>query len=169
MIPDLAVYIEQQHQDKAYRPVSVSILYDDQKRFLIVKTPIKTAATPWSFPQGGIDRSESLDAALARELDEELGIAGSDLSNIRYGIMVEEVDAEPGRVDKRGFTKGKAYIFSSAHYNGNGNLRLNADEVAEARWMPYDEAVRYLRQARPEKVDMLVNVLRQVSESFTIS
>jgi len=159
-------YIREQEERKEYRPVAVSIIFDGTGRVLLTKTPKENAQTPWSFPQGGVDPGESLSDATARELEEELpginaGISGSPV----YGFLRREVDAEVGRVDKRGFTKGKAYIFSILRYEGDKDFQINASEVAETRWLSVEEATKLLNLARPEKAVLLTEAL-SVAKTF---
>ena len=104
-------YIEDLHKKKEYRPVAVAVLYikkeDDHNLFLITKTPNENAATPWSFPQGGIDPDENLDKAIVRELDEEIGVGSDKLKFVQLGFLREHVAAESSRIDKRGWAKPK--------------------------------------------------------------
>jgi len=157
-------YIKDLHKKKEYRPVAVAILYikreDDHNLFLITKTPIENAKTPWSFPQGGIDPEENIDKAIVRELYEEIGVSSDKLKFVQLGFLREHVAAESSRIDKRGFTKGKAYIFSIVEYLGKPNiLTLNPTEVDEAKWVSHDEASLYLTLARPEKAVLLKKAL----------
>jgi 8-oxo-dGTP diphosphatase len=56
--------------------VAVGVLIDAQERFLLTsRPPGKVYAGWWEFPGGKLERGESVAAALARELHEELGIA----------------------------------------------------------------------------------------------
>ena len=56
--------------------VAVGVLIDAQGRFLLTSRPEgKVYAGWWEFPGGKLERGESVVAALARELHEELGIA----------------------------------------------------------------------------------------------
>lgn len=61
--------------DKAPIEVAVGILEDAQGRVLIAQRPIgKAYAGYWEFPGGKIEAGETVEAALARELHEELGV-----------------------------------------------------------------------------------------------
>ncbi|MDP1693234.1 MAG: NUDIX domain-containing protein [Burkholderiaceae bacterium] len=55
--------------------VAVGVLIDPDGRFLITSRPAgKVYAGHWEFPGGKIEPGESIEAALQRELHEELGI-----------------------------------------------------------------------------------------------
>jgi 8-oxo-dGTP diphosphatase len=60
--------------------VAVGVLIDAEGRFLLTSRPAgKVYAGWWEFPGGKLERGESVAAALARELHEELGIAVGDV------------------------------------------------------------------------------------------
>ena len=62
---------------EARRPVDVAVgvLIDADGRFLITSRPAgKVYAGHWEFPGGKVEPGESIEAALQRELHEELGI-----------------------------------------------------------------------------------------------
>ena len=55
--------------------VAVGVLIDGVGRFLLTSRPTgKVYAGYWEFPGGKLERGESVEAALRRELHEELGI-----------------------------------------------------------------------------------------------
>ena len=55
--------------------VAVGVLLDADGRFLITSRPAgKVYAGHWEFPGGKVEAGESIEAALQRELHEELGI-----------------------------------------------------------------------------------------------
>ena len=75
--------------------VAVGVLIDGQGRFLLTSRPVgKVYAGYWEFPGGKLEAGESVEAALRRELIEELGI--------RIGAVqpwkIELMDYEHARV-----------------------------------------------------------------------
>jgi 8-oxo-dGTP diphosphatase len=55
--------------------VAVGVLVDPQERFLLTSRPSgKVYAGYWEFPGGKLEAGESVEAALRRELHEEIGI-----------------------------------------------------------------------------------------------
>ena len=146
------------HKEKAYRPVGVAVLYkteENEIKYLIIQSAKNLKI--WLFPQGGIKKGESLEKNLSRELWEELGIIfKKDVQNpVVYHFLYEDLDAEPTRKDKRGFTKGKAYIFTLGQYVGDSEFKLQKEEVESAIWLTYEQALEQFSKVRPEKKDLL--------------
>jgi 8-oxo-dGTP diphosphatase len=87
---------------------------------------IKRAREPfkgcWAFPGGFVDKDESLEDAAARELEEETGLSGLRLEQVRaFG--------DPGR-DPRGHTVSVVF----ACVLEDRALVSAADDAAEAGW-----------------------------------
>jgi mutator protein MutT len=60
---------------------------DPEKRVLIVRRgPGQSGAGHWEFPGGKVERGESPEQALIREIEEELGL------NIRVGPFIGEIE-----------------------------------------------------------------------------
>ena len=68
--------------------VAVGVLIDGDGRFLLTSRPDgKVYAGHWEFPGGKLEAGESVEAALKRELHEELGIAVDGAAPWRVEIV----------------------------------------------------------------------------------
>ena len=75
--------------------VAVGVLIDADGRFLLTSRPAgKVYAGYWEFPGGKLEAGETVEAALARELHEELGIT----IGTAHAWQVELIDYEHARV-----------------------------------------------------------------------
>ncbi|CAN5297008.1 NUDIX domain-containing protein [soil metagenome] len=75
--------------------VAVGVLIDAEGRFLLTSRPEgKVYAGYWEFPGGKLESGESVEAALRRELIEELGIRIGEV----HRWKIELVDYEHARV-----------------------------------------------------------------------
>ncbi len=63
-----------------YRVTAKAIILDDQARLLVVKNHNGN----WELPGGGWEHDESFESALAREIQEELGVMADTISDIYF-------------------------------------------------------------------------------------
>ena len=82
--------------------MGVFIVEDLKGRCLLVRS---AKVDVWSYPQGGIEEGETLEANMLRELQEEVNIGSSQLKNIATGLFVGKVDFPASRKVRRGFSK----------------------------------------------------------------
>ena len=113
----------------AAKPFALSVkalIHDGQGQFLIIRrSPAsKNNAGKWDFPGGKIDSAESFDAALVREIAEEVGLT----------VVLERVvgAAESDLPDRR-----VVYLLLRARVDG-GDFRLS-EEHDEFAWMTPSE------------------------------
>jgi len=151
-----------QEEEVEYRPVAVAVILDKEERYLIVQS--SKGNQPWLFPQGGIEEDEDLDSALYREIEEETGIKKGELAIINDNIHQQIVDAPLNRIDKRGFSKGKAYFYILCDYSGDGILTLQEEEVVNYRWVSRDELNQYLSSSRSVKIQMTLLALSKIEK-----
>lgn len=97
---------------------------------LLIRRDRPPFAGCWALPGGFVDQGEGLDAAAARELEEETNLGAAVAGRLRqYGAY-----GDPGR-DPRGWTVTIAY----AALLERGSARPEAkagDDAREARWWP---------------------------------
>lgn len=153
--------VREAHRRKEFRPTVVGLIRNKQGRILLVRSA-KDSRT-WYFPQGGIDKGESLVGAFYRELFEEVRIAAAHLMIASYRGAVE-IPAERGRSDKRGFTKGKRYFTIQAVYDGPPELRLQTSEIDDFVWAERERVPAITQHTREAKRNFMLELLGIASD-----
>jgi len=120
-----------------YRPAVAAILQDRSGRILICERSDTPGA--WQFPQGGIESGEMPEAALAREVFEEISLPRESYSiaavrgPYRYRF--------PAGLTKKGF-RGQAHHYFLLRLRGGKSL-INTGaangEFRQTRWIRPDE------------------------------
>ena len=125
----------------------------------------------WQFPQGGIKAGESPEAAMYRELEEEVGlhprhvrILGRTREWLRY-----EVPAQWLRRDWRGNYRGQKQIWFLLRLVGRDcdvRLRSSAKPEFDAwrwheYWVPMDAVVEFKRGVYQQALEELAPLLRR--------
>jgi putative (di)nucleoside polyphosphate hydrolase len=137
---------------EGFRP-NVGIILLNQKNQVFWGKRIRTHS--WQFPQGGIDRGESPEQAMFRELHEEVGLLPEHVrivARTRDWLRYEVPDRFIRR-DARGFYKGQKqiwYLLQLVAQDWNVNLRAtNHPEFDAWRWndfwVPLDLVVEFKR------------------------
>jgi len=123
-----------------YRPCVAGILQDSRGRVLIgerIDTP-----GGWQFPQGGVDKGESREEALARELQEEISLKPGDYRVIEnkgpYRYLLEKGHK------KKGFDGQEQHYFRAVMAAPESAVDVKTEE-------PEFRATRWIR---PEEFDL---------------
>jgi putative (di)nucleoside polyphosphate hydrolase len=135
-----------------FRP-NVGIILLNQKNQVFWGKRIRTHS--WQFPQGGIDRGESPEQAMFRELHEEVGLRPEHVSIVartRDWLRYEVPDRFIRR-ESRGHYKGQKQIWYLLRLTGrDGDLNLRATNHPEFDawrwhdyWVPLDVVVEFKR------------------------
>ena len=135
-----------------FRP-NVGIILLNQKSQVFWGKRIRTHS--WQFPQGGIDRGETPEQAMFRELHEEVGLLPEHVRIVartrdwlRYTVPERYI-----RRDARGFYKGQKQIWYLLQFVGHDwdlNLRATSHPEFDAwrwhdYWVPLDVVVEFKR------------------------
>lgn len=135
-----------------YRPnVAIVLAHGDGRLFWGRSVP-RGGRRYWQFPQGGVDRGESVEAALYRELQEEVGLGPEAVRLVAAteGWMSYELPPEYRR--NPDFTGQRQRWFLLQLLADDSALRLDAHEVAEfddwrwvSYWYPLGQVVHFKR------------------------
>jgi len=113
----------------------------------------------FAIPGGGIEGEESLEDAVYRELDEELGIKKRHLqvvgqSNIpvRFKFKVIKMNR-----DGKNYEGSERYFFGFQFIGTDNEIKLKKGEVRTYKWVSFDQLKNYLffdnqRQETLEKI-----------------
>jgi len=103
--------------------VAVGVLIDEHGRFLLTsRPPGKVYAGWWEFPGGKLERGESVVAALARELHEELGI--------------DVVDATPWQVTRMDYSHARVRLHFCKVLAWRGELQMREGQAMAWQTLP---------------------------------
>ena len=127
---------------KKFRPNVAGIVQRKADGKILICERINVAGA-WQFPQGGVDDGESVEDALARELEEEIGLRPDDykVMESRDGYRYEF----PGKKRKWGKFVGQAQTYFLCRFDGKDSaIRLDRHkpEFSDFKWI------------RPEKFDL---------------
>lgn len=119
--------------------VVIGLLFNSEKRILIACRPPQVVSPGyWEFPGGKAERNEALEAALAREFMEEVGV---EVSQARFLFQFEKsvIDAE---------IKLHLHVFEITRYSGeprgceNQEIVFSTiDQLKDYKFLPANEKI----------------------------
>jgi 8-oxo-dGTP pyrophosphatase MutT (NUDIX family) len=96
-------------------------------------------AHEWTLAGGGVEAGESPVEAMRRELAEELGLECEELEQLP---VTNRFVYSPAYKAKRGLDHdGQQAVMFAVRISRDAALRVQAEEIAEARWFDRDAAV----------------------------
>ena len=130
-VPDLGVLVKMFDKRTPNRPVATvgALIHDGQGKLLMIRT--HKWSNLWGIPGGKIERGETSEQALAREIREETGL---EVSDIRF-VMVQDCIEPPEFFRKEHFLLLNYVALASSHA-----VTLN-DEAEEFVWASAEEAL----------------------------
>ncbi|MDP2752261.1 MAG: RNA pyrophosphohydrolase [Rhodocyclaceae bacterium] len=153
---------------EGYRP-NVGIILTNEKNEVFWGKRIREHA--WQFPQGGMKKGESPDAAMYRELQEEVGllpdhvqILGRTREWLRYEVPLQWVRSG---CERRGAYKGQKQIWFLLRLTGrDSDISLRASEHPEFDawrwnhyWIPLDSVIEFKRTVYEQALNELARYL----------
>ena len=117
------------------RPVvGVGAVILDGDRVLLIKRAHEPLKGQWSLPGGGVELGETLEQAIAREVQEETGV------DVEVGPIVDVLDRigrdADGRVEHH-------FVLVDFVCRPSGGVLCSASDADDATWARLDELARY--------------------------
>jgi len=121
------------------RIIVVGIVRNDQGEYLICKMPPNRGVFPgqWGLPGGGVEDGETIDAALRREMKEELGIGIKDIKPLLFKDAVRE------KTYPDGSNRMVYMVFLIYECRSDGNAIALNDEFCEYAWVRWSLLPEY--------------------------
>lgn len=129
-VPDLGVLVRMFEKRRAERPIATvgALIHDGKGKVLMIRT--HKWSNLWGIPGGKIERGETCEAALIREIREETSL---EVSDIRF-VVVQESIFSPSFIRPEHFILLNYLAKTDSH-----EVTLN-DEAEEFRWVTMEEA-----------------------------
>ncbi|MFI6833410.1 NUDIX hydrolase [Kribbella sp. NPDC050241] len=102
-----------------------ALVYDEQRRLLVVRRANEPGRGLWSIPGGRVEPGENDPAAVAREVAEETGLT------VQVGAMVGEVE--------RDGPKGRLYVIRDYAATAVGGTLTPGDDATDAKFVSRTE------------------------------
>lgn len=104
-----------------------AVLLDQDDRIALVR---HTYTDAWYLPGGGVKKGESIEAALLRELEEEVAVVGPKIERV-LGVYHSQREAKDDHI----------IIYAARTVSDASSDLPKADlmEIEEARWFPLDQ------------------------------
>ena len=115
-----------------------ALILDPHDRVLLVRFEFPNTGTRWAMPGGGVEPGETDRQALHRELDEELGLVGAQISP-HIWTRLHIIPFIDGRWDGQ---RERIHLVRTSTFEPAPRLsweQLNAEYVFELRWWRPDE------------------------------
>jgi putative (di)nucleoside polyphosphate hydrolase len=155
-----------------YRPNVGLIICNGTGKLLWAK---RVGQEAWQFPQGGIQRHETPEAAMLRELNEEVGLEPADVSILARTSNWLHYKLPPHLVRHKSnpVCIGQKQLWFLLRLADNGSEKIRFDRCAKpefdaVRWIDYwtaaDEVVAFKREVYRKALQELETTYRQLLE-----
>jgi TDG/mug DNA glycosylase family protein len=137
------------------RSAARALVVDESGRTLLVQFRDSTGQAWWATPGGGIDDGEDIEAALRRELAEEIGLTDFELGPELW--TREHMFAWDGRILRQ---RERVRLVRVAEHEPEPSIDLTEEHVAEIRWWTLEELEATDEELAPRRLPQLLRDLQ---------
>jgi double-stranded uracil-DNA glycosylase len=137
------------------RPAARALVLDENGRTLLVQFRDDDGQVWWATPGGGIDEGEDVEAALRRELAEEVGLDDFELGPEIW--TREHTFAWRGTIIR---ARERIWLVEVPHHEPAPRVDLAAELVADVRWWTTEELAHATETLVPQRLPELLHSLR---------
>ncbi len=122
-----------------------TLIINNKNEFLLVN--LEAFITHFfAIPGGGLELKETLEDAVYREIEEELGITKNNLDLIGKSKESLQITFKLGKLNREGIEyDGMERHFFGFKFIGNDNeIKLQEGEIRSYKWVPYEDLKDYL-------------------------
>ncbi len=127
-----------QLEDDAIRPMAITVkivvLNSEHKILLLKRTKNSLNPEKWDLPGGHIDKGETIQEAIEREVLEETGL------NVEIGPIINVVEFSKEHKAFKSEKRGLRYIA----FTKDTEVELRDNEHTEFKWLSFNEAIELL-------------------------
>lgn len=150
-----------------YRKGVSALIINSNNEFLLVNL-ISFEERYFAIPGGGLEDGETLEDAVYREVQEELGITANSLELVGKSDLPLQVIFKTPKINKKGeeYAGSERYFFGFKFIGNNNEIKLQEDEVRDYKWVSFADLNKYLLfdnqlNETVEKIKKIFSYLKQ--------
>lgn len=145
----LACHIWQKRMQTTFRDNVCAIIKNNENQYLIAKS--KVLENHWQFPQGGVRQGELKEAAILREIEEEMGIAPKNFTIIKQLPETHEYLWPTHARMLKGYKGQRQTIFLLQFSGAESDFKLEkSEEIEKIKWVDKEKILENLHPIRRE-------------------
>lgn len=153
------IYSYKKQITKPYRQGAIGFIMNREGKFFIAKRRRDglDIFDQWQPPQGGIDKNETAENAVLREVREETGItAVKILAKCAKAVLYDWAIAYMCRACRGRYRGQTKQIFLLQYYGDDSDIKVDKNEFDDYKWVTLEEFEKMLHPFRRESLEIML-------------